>query len=182
MLSDLSRYELQVRARIIGFDLDAAEVTGLDDSNRGTGHRGDKGRKVRTPAAGRTAGTQRGSVNVTTFDTAAAWHKTKPLALALCACSLAFGLAGCETASSLFSSISPAPTAAVTNTTTGTATPTARPAQIAVAPVIGPPETVSKQLQAQLTADLERQNIRVAKSPGESAQYTLRGYVVSSLD
>jgi hypothetical protein len=48
--------------------------------------------------------------------------------------------------------------------------------------VIGPPETVSKQLQAQLTADLERQNIRVAKSPGESAQYTLRGYVVSSLD
>jgi hypothetical protein len=59
---------------------------------------------------------------------------------------------------------------------------TNRPAQIAVAPVIGPPETVSKQLQDQLIADMERQNIRVAKAPGEAAEYTLRGYVVSSLD
>jgi hypothetical protein len=57
-----------------------------------------------------------------------------------------------------------------------------RPAQIAVAPVIGPPEAVSRQLQSQLIADIERQNIRVAKAPGEAAQYTLRGYVVSSLD
>ena len=56
-----------------------------------------------------------------------------------------------------------------------------QPAQIAIAPVIGPPETVSKQLQDQLAADLERQNIRVARA-GESAQYTLRGYVVSSLE
>jgi hypothetical protein len=94
-------------------------------------------------------------------------------------------LAGCETASSLFSSINPAPTAAVTSTGPATApatASTARPAQIAVAPVIGPPEAVSRQLQSQLATDLERQNIRVAKAPGESAQYTLRGYVISSLD
>jgi hypothetical protein len=55
-------------------------------------------------------------------------------------------------------------------------------AQFAIAPVIGPPEGVSSQLQSQLTADLERQNIRVAKSPSEKAAYTLRGYVVSSLE
>ncbi len=48
--------------------------------------------------------------------------------------------------------------------------------------MIGPPENVSKELQAQLIADIERQNIRVAKSPGEQAEYTLRGYVVSSLE
>jgi uncharacterized lipoprotein YmbA len=41
---------------------------------------------------------------------------------------------------------------------------------------------VSKDLQAQITSDLERQNIRVAKSPGESSQYTLRGYIVSSME
>lgn len=117
---------------------------------------------------------------MTTFDTAAAWHKIKPITLALCVSSLAFGLAGCETASSLFSSMSDAPTAAVASAPA--TAPSIRPAQVAIAPVIGPPETVSKQLQAQLSGDLEKQNIRVAKSPGESAQYTLRGYVVSSLD
>jgi len=57
-----------------------------------------------------------------------------------------------------------------------------RPAQVAIAPIIGPPEAVSKDLQAQITSDLERQNIRVAKSPGEPSQYTLRGYIVSSME
>ena len=100
--------------------------------------------------------------------------------MALCVSSLAFGLAGCETASSLFSSMSDAPTAAVASAPA--TAPTTRPAQVAIAPVIGPPDNVSKQLQAQLAGDLEKQNIRVAKSTGESAQYTLRGYVVSSID
>lgn len=98
---------------------------------------------------------------------------------------LTFGMAGCETATSLFSSSpfgssSDTPTASVASPAS-TAPTAMRPAQIAIAPVIGPPEAVSKQLQAQLTSDMERQNIRVAK-PGESAEYTLRGYVVSSLE
>jgi hypothetical protein len=41
---------------------------------------------------------------------------------------------------------------------------------------------VSSELQSKLIADIERQNIRVAKSPNEQAEYTLRGYVVSSLE
>jgi uncharacterized lipoprotein YmbA len=57
-----------------------------------------------------------------------------------------------------------------------------RPAQVAIAPIIGPPESVSKDLQAQITSDLERQSIRVAKAPGEPSQYTLRGYIVSSME
>lgn len=117
---------------------------------------------------------------MTTFDTAAAWHRTKPIAWALCASWLAFGLAGCETATSLFGSASDTPTASVAAQQAATAT--SRPAQIAIAPVIGPPEVVSKQLQTQLTTDIQRQNIRVATAPGEKAEYTLRGYVVSSLD
>lgn len=58
----------------------------------------------------------------------------------------------------------------------------ARGAQFAVAPVIGPPENVSGELRNQLISDLERQNLRVAKAPDEKAEYTLRGYVVSSLE
>ncbi len=104
----------------------------------------------------------------------------KPIAMALCACWLAIGLGGCETASSLFGSSSDTPTASVANPPP-VAAPT-QPAQLAIAPVIGPPETVSKELLTQLTADIERQNIRVAKSPNEPAEYTLRGYVVSSLE
>jgi hypothetical protein len=57
-----------------------------------------------------------------------------------------------------------------------------QPAQIAIVPVIGPPENVSGSLQTQLTTDIERQNIRVAKAANEPAEYTLRGYVVSSLE
>ena len=116
---------------------------------------------------------------MTTFDAAAAWQKKKPLAFAICASLLAFGLAGCETATSLFSSSSDTPTASVANPPPPGS---ARPAQIAIAPVIGPPENVSRELQNQLTADIERQNIRVAKSPTDKAEYTLRGYVVSSLE
>ncbi len=59
---------------------------------------------------------------------------------------------------------------------------TSRGAQFAVAPVIGPPENVSSDLRNQLIADLERQNLRVAKGAEEKAEYTLRGYVVSSLE
>lgn len=96
---------------------------------------------------------------------------------------MAFGLAGCETANpitSLFgSSGGDAPTASVASPP-----PAAQPrgAQFAVAPVIGPPENVSSELRNQLISDLERQNIRVARSPDEKAEYTLRGYVVSSLE
>jgi hypothetical protein len=96
---------------------------------------------------------------------------------------MSFALAGCETANSLTSIFSSsggeAPTASVTTPPPLTA---AKGAQFAIAPVIGPPENVSGDLRNQLIADLERQNIRVAKAPDEKAEYTLRGYVVSSLE
>jgi hypothetical protein len=104
----------------------------------------------------------------------------KPIAMALCAGWLAIGLGGCETATSLFGSSSDTPTASVASPPPAAA-PT-QPAQLAIAPVIGPPENVSKELQAKLLSDIESKNIRVAKSPNDPAQYTLRGYVVSSLE
>ena len=124
----------------------------------------------------KTAGIQRGNVAVTTFETAAAWRKGKPIALALCAGLMAFGLAGCETGASLFGSSSETPTAAVANQPPASN----QPAKIAIAPVIGPPKSVSAALQTQLSAALEKRNIRVAKTPQDKAPYTLRGYVVSA--
>ena len=90
---------------------------------------------------------------MTTFDAAAAWQKKKPLIAALCASLMAFGLAGCETANSLTSSLfsssgGEAPTASVANPPPMAAT--ARGAQFAIAPVIGPPENVSGELRNQL--------------------------------
>lgn len=103
----------------------------------------------------------------------------KPIALAICATWMAFGLAGCETATSLFGSSSDTPTASVANPTPPATA--SQPAQIAIAPVIGPPEKVSAALKTQLATDIEGQSIRVAKAPNEQATYTLRGYVVSSM-
>ena len=51
---------------------------------------------------------------------------------------------------------------------------------MAVAPIIGAPESVAKQLQIQLTAAIERQQITVAKAPNDKAEFTVRGYVVSA--
>lgn len=103
----------------------------------------------------------------------------KPIALVLTATCLAFGLAGCETATSLFGSAGDTPTASVSTPTSPPAV--SQPAQIAIAPVIGPPEKVSNDLKAQLATVMEQKNIRVAKTAGQQAAYTLRGYVVSSL-
>ena len=117
---------------------------------------------------------------MTTFDAAAAWQKKKPMARALCVCLMALTLAGCETASSLFGSSSSSPEPSVANT--APIPPANSAAQVALAPVIGPPQNVSSQLQSQLGADMASQNIHVANSPTDKAEYTLRGYVVSSLD
>ena len=90
---------------------------------------------------------------------------------------MAFSLAGCETGASLFGSSSETPTAAVANTPPAASI---QPAKIAIAPVIGAPQSVSAALQTQLGTTLEQRNIRVAKAPENKAPYTLRGYVVSA--
>jgi hypothetical protein len=115
---------------------------------------------------------------VTTIDAAAAWRGNKSVAFAVLATVVAFGLGGCETGASLFggttdpdSSIALNPTATTSNSQT---------AKIAVAPVIGAPDTVAKQLETQLASAIEAQKITVAKDPNAKAEYTLRGYVVSA--
>jgi len=114
---------------------------------------------------------------VTTIDAAAAWRGKRSVLLAVFAAFMGFGLGGCETGASLFGassdpnqSIAGAPAAAEASQT----------AKIAIAPVIGAPDTVAKQLQTQLASAIEMHKISVAKSLNDKAEYTLRGYVVSA--
>jgi hypothetical protein len=113
---------------------------------------------------------------VTTIDAAAAWRGNKSVAFAVFAALIGFGLGGCETGANLFQSSDPSATVAGQ-----TAVPaTAQTAKIAIAPVIGAPDTVAKQLQTQLTSAIQAQRISVAADPNAKAEYTLRGYVVSA--
>lgn len=100
-----------------------------------------------------------------------------PIAVAI----VALGLAGCESSgSSLFSSLSSGP---------ATATPEqAKPAQqatlarIALAPVIGAPDAVSRQIAEQIVQSAERHRITLINDRDAKGDFTLRGYVVASKD
>lgn len=94
---------------------------------------------------------------------------------------MGLGLAGCETGTGLFAANNGAvqPQAAVVSPPAQQAQQQ-RAAKVSIAPIIGAPDTVAKQLQAQLTANIQAQRITVAQQPTEKAEYTLRGYVVSA--
>lgn len=114
-----------------------------------------------------------------TIDTAAAGFVRKPIRLALIVSALGLALGGCETGSSLFGSNGDA--AGPIATTDPALTPgTTQKAKLAVAPVIGAPDTVAKLLQTQLQSSIEKQKITVAKVATDPAEFTLRGYVVSA--
>ncbi len=125
---------------------------------------------------------------MTTVETAAPRGETKlRLRSAFAGLTLiaALGLAGCETGSSLLGSSGPG------NTALNEPPPAAAPAQaapqssqtrVAIAPVIGAPDAIAKQLQQQLSSAAAQKRITVATAPGDKADYTLRGYVVSAAE
>ncbi len=101
----------------------------------------------------------------------------KPFKAVLAVSLAAFALAGCESGSNLLAqggnsgpqtAIAPQPPS------------NAQLAKIEIAPVIGAPDNVSRDLQTQLTASMERSRISVAKAPGGKGEYTLRGYIVAA--
>lgn len=101
-----------------------------------------------------------------------------PAAIAI----IALGLAGCESSgSSLFSSLSSSGPEAATPEQ-------ARPVQqatlarIALAPVIGAPDAVSRQIGEQIVQSAERQRITLINDRDARGDFTLRGYIVASKD
>jgi hypothetical protein len=84
-------------------------------------------------------------------------------------------LAGCESSSSVFGSsgtpeatLAPAPSA-----------PPVVLTRVAIAPVIGAPDAVARQLQQDVTNALDRSKVNVVNI-ADAPQYTLRGYIVAA--
>ncbi len=91
-------------------------------------------------------------------------------------------LTGCGTSTSLFDTSGPNALNLPSVTPAGTPAASAQAAtsKVAIAPVIGAPDNIAKQIQSQLNAALAQRNIAVSPSSSTGADYTLRGYVVSS--
>jgi hypothetical protein len=88
------------------------------------------------------------------------------------------GLGGCESASNLLGSGGAAPQ-------TSLAIPSASPvatqtAKIQIAPVIGSPESVARDLQSQLASSIGRNGITVATASNATGEYVVRGYIVAA--
>jgi len=111
---------------------------------------------------------------VTSMDAAAARRRHPRAALAVLMTLAGALLAGCETGSSLFASNSaPSPEPIKP------AVPQPPLTKVSLAPIIGAPDAIAKQIQQDFTSAAERQRIAVAPKD-ERADFTLRGYVVAS--
>jgi hypothetical protein len=88
------------------------------------------------------------------------------------------GLAGCESATSLFG----ASATATQDPIAAPAAPQPTLAKVMVAPIIGAPDAVAKQIQQEFTSAIEKQRVSVAVAKDERVDYTLRGYIVAAKD
>ena len=51
-----------------------------------------------------------------------------------------------------------------------------------MAPIIGAPDAIAKQIQQEFTSAVEKQRVAVVTGKDERADYTLRGYIVAAKD
>lgn len=89
-----------------------------------------------------------------------------------------FGLGGCESASNMLSGGGNTPQASLT---LPPATPVAtQTAKIQIAPVIGSPDNVARDLQSQLASSIGHNGIQVATAANAPSEYVVRGYIVAA--
>ena len=98
---------------------------------------------------------------------------------------LVSALAGCTTTgSSLISQISgqskPIETATASQSAPSSLTATGTRAKVSIAPVIGAPDAVAKQLATQLRSEAAQRRIAVASGTNDKFDYLLRGYIVAA--
>lgn len=114
----------------------------------------------------------------TIYAAAAARRYMKSVAFAGIIAISSLGLAGCETAGNILGSAGSSTPS--TELASPAATAPGSAVKLAVAPVIGAPESVAKQMQTSLAGALAKQNLAVAQNATDKSDYTLRGYVVSA--
>jgi hypothetical protein len=116
---------------------------------------------------------------VTYFDAASARRGIRRYAAAAVIIFSGAGFAGCETGGSILGGSVASNETPVQAQAAVTAAPVAK---IALAPVIGAPDPVSKQLVSQLTSAMEKQRVVIAPDRDAKADYMLRGYIVAARD
>jgi hypothetical protein len=84
-------------------------------------------------------------------------------------------LSGCESSTSLFGSSS-SPEASLNPTQSAQPVVLTR---VAIAPVIGAPDAIARQLQQDVTSALDKSKVTVVNT-ADAPQYTLRGYIVAA--
>lgn len=117
---------------------------------------------------------------MTTFKTTASRGWAGSLCSAVLASVLGVALAGCETGTNLLAGgdqAGPQTALSAGQQAPAAATQTAR---IEIAPIIGAPDNVARDLQAQLASSFERNKLSVAQGPSAKGEYVLRGYVVAA--
>lgn len=87
-------------------------------------------------------------------------------------------LAGCASENALNNT---GPEASLAPPPSAVAQPTQPLTRVSIAPVIGAPDTVGRQLQQDFTAAIGLQKVSLV-APGERADYTLKGFVVAAKD
>lgn len=126
---------------------------------------------------------------MTIFDAAKPRHETAMVrvrswlaprgAVAVATCLAALALAGCEAGTSILGGNTPETPIAQPQQA-----PTPQPAsyRVALAPIIGAPESTARQLATLLTQAGERQRVSILSDRDAKGQYTLRGYIVAARD
>ena len=118
---------------------------------------------------------------MTTINAAAAMHVGMRGTIAALTILAASGLAGCSSGGGNIGNLLQGGNASTQTTGTALAPPAqASRGKIAIAPVIGAPDPIAKQLVAQLSSESAKNKIGVAKAAGEQVDYTLRGYIVAA--
>lgn len=116
---------------------------------------------------------------MTTFTPTALKGRTGTLLGAVLASIAGLALGGCETGNNLLANGGQTtPQTALTNPQQPAGT--TQTARVEIAPIIGAPENVSRDLQAQLVTAMERNKLTVAQGPAAKGEYVLRGYVVAA--
>ncbi|MEL6374177.1 MAG: hypothetical protein AAFR04_09435 [Pseudomonadota bacterium] len=121
---------------------------------------------------------QKGDVIVTFIDAAAPRYALKRLVTAALVASAGLTAAGCAGNTGLgdvaTKPVQPPTTPALTQ-------PATKPrATVAIANIIGTPESVSQQLRQAMVTAVGQERVAISSAPGAKVDYTLRGYVVAA--
>lgn len=119
---------------------------------------------------------------MTTFSISALKGRTGTLLGACFAAIATLALGGCESSSNLLAGAGQSvPQTALTDPSQQQQPATnSQTARVEIAPIIGAPENVSRDLQVQLTSAMQRNKLTVAQGPSAKGEYVLRGYIVAA--